>query len=744
MKDKYHVLLICDDNESTKHISQIIENTDLIIEFKCVTLCPENLSEQFDFVILYLPTLSESELIDSTKKLGKTPHLIVTEKLDKNNSYNFLLAGAFDFICYKELSSSFVLSCIQRACRLNYILREKEIEHRALLQSEQKFRELAHHSKALICSHDIYGKIISANLMFQEQVGYSEKELIGKSFRELINPKAISELESYFTNIKKEKEIEGIFNVQTKQGLIMYWNFKNILIAEEKKEPIVICYGQDITNRIEAERILSKAQKIASEALKIQHRFVYNISHQIRTPLNAIVGFAEQMAAELNNQNLSISKSILESSNRMLSLLKSLEDYATTEPQTDSFQSEKKPFNPGELLNSIIVFHKFKAQKKGLKLDTKIDTPNTLVVVGDPLKFNQIVSHLLSNAIKFTQKGGVTIKLSLSKITAKTTKLELEVADTGIGIPPESLSSIFEPFSKSNTYETYEGAGLGLSIVKNMVDIEKGTINIKSALDKGTSFHITLPYQVHNPNLKQPANIKNIVSDLDGLSILLCEDNEINQKLIHVIFDSFNVTIDIVENGQDAIRKVRTTFYDLVLMDIQMPIKSGIVATEEIRKFSNVPIIALTAGSTASEKEMCFKVGMNGYLPKPFREFDLFELIKKLLFSTQTLNLSQLQDLANGDMKFIEASLSTYKKNTALELDLMFDANSEKNHDEIARISHKLKSSFALFGIEPAFNLCEKLSERNRSIYDDNTLTMLYNLKRYYKYSTQEINSQQY
>jgi CheY-like chemotaxis protein len=297
------------------------------------------------------------------------------------------------------------------------------------------------------------------------------------------------------------------------------------------------------------------------------------------------------------------------------------------------------PFNLNSSISIMLHLFDIKFDEKGLKLFTNFDKNIPELLLGDSVRLNQIMLNLLSNAIKFTTDGDITVSVKILSEDDVNVTIEFAVSDTGIGIPENMIATIFENFEQASTSTArlFGGTGLGLAIVKKLVEKQGGTISVKSKINEGSTFSFTLSFQKVKPQPLSITGITNVEIDtsIKNLKVLVVEDVPLNQLLMKIILDDFGFERDIANNGKEAIEKLQTKSFDIVLMDLQMPEMNGFEATEAIRKTlnSNIPIIALTADVTANDLSQCKAVGMNDHIAKPIDEKLLYnkivELVKK-------------------------------------------------------------------------------------------------------------------
>ena len=390
------------------------------------------------------------------------------------------------------------------------------------------------------------------------------------------------------------------------------------------------------------EKKQAELEKIkAEQSEKFKQQFLANMSHEIRTPMNSIIGMTNLLInSEMQVQQQKYLNIIKKSSENLLVILNDILDLSKIEAGKMEF--EKIDFLITDVIETVFHTVQFKSEEKQLHLAYAIDEQLPKALLGDPVRLTQILINLAGNAIKFTEKGKVIISANLLSSSANQVIVEFSVVDTGIGIPEDKLDQIFESFSQasSDTTRRFGGTGLGLTISKQLIELQGGSIHVHSQFGKGTTFSFKITYDIGSADQigKKMLNENDVSPELlRGLKILLVEDNQFNQIVaVDTLLDLLkDITVDVAENGKEAILKLHGGDYDVILMDIQMPGMDGFEATQQIRKNFAAPknktaIIAMTANVTRDEVDKCFEAGMDEYIAKPFDPQDLLNKMAKV------------------------------------------------------------------------------------------------------------------
>jgi signal transduction histidine kinase/DNA-binding response OmpR family regulator len=503
---------------------------------------------------------------------------------------------------------------------------------------------------------------------------------------------------------------------------------RTISPEKEINDDDILRIGEILTNTVnerkEFEKQIEESRQKAEESLETRKLFLANISHEIRTPISAISGMSGILAdTEISETQKQYVKAIQSSSKSLMVIVNDILDMSKLE--SGKFSAEFIPFDLRAILDPLYTTYLLRTDEKGIafSVDYPSDMPKWLF--GDPTRLGQILNNLISNAIKFTDKGKVTLKITFDK-KGKHNEFCFSVTDTGIGIDQEKLKTIFEFFSQEDNTITrrFGGTGLVLAISKSISELLGGEIMVESEKNVGSTFKFCLTMPEASEQLKNETAI--VRTDLKGKNVLIVEDNELNRFLAVTILKKWNANIHIAENGEEAVKAVSTLDIDIVLMDIQMPVMDGVAAAIAIRSElkSNVPIIALTANALESEKEKCWQAGMNEYITKPYNpEF----LREKIIFLTEhnskseepnseNISLDNLHSLMNGSKEQMIRMTQVFLDQIEKHFNELKFALNENDLDEITAVTHKLKSSFQLFGLNKTGILLERIEQRAKTL----------------------------
>ena len=584
---------------------------------------------------------------------------------------------------------------------------------------------------------NLEGKITDINAATVRVTGINKEQLIDSLFTDYFTEpdKAKESYENIFKNgfvtdfpltIKDHKLTDVLFNGAT------YRDENNTILG-------AVIMTHDITKQkaLERELIESKlfaesATTIAIESVKSKQQFLSNMSHEIRTPMNAIIGFTKViLKTELNPKQKEYLTAIKMSCDSLIVLINDILDLAKVDAGKMTF--EKIPFKLALSIKAMLHLFESKIQEKNLALTINYDANIPEILVGDPVRFHQIILNLVSNAVKFTNKGKIIVSVNLIAEDIHKVTIQFSIADTGIGIKDSKIEKIFQNFQQatSETSRLFGGTGLGLAIVKQLVEAQKGTIQVESELNKGSTFSFNLDFNKTNADTVLEPEIIELNTDIKDIKILVVEDMELNQLLMKTILDDFGFKCEIAANGKIAIQKLQSKTFDIVLMDLQMPELNGFGATKYIRNIMklDIPIIALTADVTTVDIEKCKEVGMNDYISKPVDERLLYSKIisaiqKPLLIVEEKIegstiiekvkyvNMSYLLKLTKSNPELITEMIGVYLKQTPSLVKTMKQSFLNNDWTLLEATIHKMIPSFAIMGMRPEIaEIAKKIQE---------------------------------
>lgn len=546
------------------------------------------------------------------------------------------------------------------------------LTRQTLERSEKQYRDLILYSPAVIFTHDATGKILSTNPTLTNLLQLTASEIEGKTIGHFMPAEHASQIAPYLNQISVQQKLTGIFTIQTPENQVHHLLYQSYRVDESGQPSYVIVYGQDVTERLRAERELKRAKEAAEEAVRARESFLANMSHEIRIPMNGVLGMARQLAkTPLTPPQLEQLDVISSSGQHLLRILNDVLDMAKI--TSGKLELEHKVFNLCHSLSEAIEPLIVQAVEKGIVFySTRLqESCASAWVLGDSHRLNQVLINLLSNAIKFTPAGAsIHVKgVVLSETTTHLT-IEYSVRDTGIGIAADKLEHIFQDFTQASTDTTrqFGGTGLGLSICRALVNQLDGQLTVDSTLGQGSTFRfvVTLPRAT-----AVNAPVRRVSFDtgaLRGRRVLVVEDNRINRSILRLLLSEWGV--EEAEEGVTAVTLASQHSYDAILIDIQMPNMSGVEATLQIRQQSKahhakVPILALTANAFLADRERYLAAGMNDCLTKSYEEAELYQKLVALIENRVIFyNLAGLYETARGNHAFVQRIVRSFLTQT--------------------------------------------------------------------------------
>ena len=603
----------------------------------------------------------------------------------------------------------------------------------------------------------IEGKITDMNEALVNITGMTREELTGTDFFD------------YFTEPQKAREVyqevfakgsvaDSPLTLHHKNGKLTDVLFNGSVYKDDGGNVLgVVIVARDVTDQKRiatelleakvfaelateiAEEAKSKAEsatRIAIEAVKAKQQFLSNMSHEIRTPMNAIIGFTKVvLKTDLTAKQKEYLTAIKVSGDSLIVLINDILDLAKVDAGKMTF--EQTPFKMASSISAMLQLFEQKIQEKNLELVKEYDNKIPEVLVGDPARLHQIILNLVSNAVKFTTQGKITVRVHLLKEDEEKATIEFAVTDTGIGIPEDKLENIFENFEQatSGTSRLYGGTGLGLAIVKQLVEPQGGSIRVKSKMDEGSTFSFILTFKKTTAGAESETELMELDAEIKNIKVLVVEDIALNQLLMKTLLDDFGFERDIAANGKIAIEKLEANSYDIILMDLQMPEMNGFEATEYIRHKMNskIPIIALTADVTTVDLAKCKAAGMNDYIAKPIDEKLLYSkivgLVKKPMMKYQIqevngkeqpvisrcIDLTYMNRLTKSDRALMAEIMTIYLQQTPPLIKAMKQSALDNDWRALYSTVHKMIPSFSVVGIHTDFeSMAKKIQEYAR------------------------------
>ena len=512
--------------------------------------------------------------------------------------------------------------------------------------------------------------------------------------------------------------------------------------------------ARDITSRIISDRELKTATEEAMAASIAKTRFLANMSHEIRTPLNAIIGMVRLLLeSKVEEPQMKLLGNMKTSSETLLSIVNDILDFSKIE--SGQIQIERTDFNLNDLFRRVYNANEYRAEEKGIKLSCMADERIHIFYKGDPVHLQQILNNLVSNAIKFTQKGKVELKCELAGIVNGKERIQFIVEDTGIGISLENQKKIFNSFQQEDESitRTFGGTGLGLAISKQLVELMGGELCVESMKKMGSKFYFTIDMEKGQSIVAEvnPKHVSSKAASLKGIRVLLVEDNKFNQFIALAMLDKWNASTVCCEDGQKALDMLRSETFDLILMDIQMPVMDGLTASTIIRQELNLktPILALTANVVMGIVERCEQAGMQGYVSKPFDEEELYSKIISVLPQSgngavvkpvqeepvQLSDLSRLVKMVGNDSLMLTKMIKKFLEVTPEYIGDLSDAARLHDIDSIQRTSHKLKSAIDLVSNDTMRELIKSINDMGKTGKESEELySMIQKFLRYFAF----------
>lgn len=612
-----------------------------------------------------------------------------------------------------------------------------------LVRQEEKYRNIITNMNLGIIEVDENENILYANQSFCDISGYNQDEIKKLKATRFLHSSEDDLVLSEKNKLKGNGVSRGYeLAVKNKQGEPRWWFVSDAPNYNDKNEHVgSIGIHLDITDQKKLEKELEQAIIVAEEASKAKEVFLANMSHEIRTPLNVITGMIRELGKDdlTDKQRKYISHSET-AVYHLLTIVNNILDMSKIE--AGEFKLENKEFSISSVASDVMSILYSKAQEKGLELRIVESSDIKKSLIGDAGRLRQIFINLMGNSLKFTERGFVELKISAVSTTNDNQRLLFEINDSGIGMSEPFMKKLFDKFSQEEgaANRRFEGTGLGMSITRELVQLMDSDIVAKSQKGVGTQISFEVDFPIGSQNSLVAKTDKASKNCFEGTRVLLVEDNEMNRFIAIQSLNFVGCVVTEADNGMVAIEKLRAADFDIVLMDIQMPVMDGVEATKLIRSelSKEVPIIALTANAFKHDIDLYLSVGMNDYLIKPYREDDLYSKIgmfrnyNMIVEQTQIpkeekplYSLTQLQEIGKDDKNFVDSMLRMFV-NVVSQGIIQFKEHLANNDIEsIRKLAHKIKPNIQILeiaAISDKILLIEKFGLEERSDLDLNTL----------------------
>ena len=708
----------------------------LVVSENCHAGTITRLEEQLDRVFndTIIAIIPEQYQIDPL--LTGFSRMIVIPVFDVMNSVTGMigLLKSKDTFIHSELRdhlrtiSHQVTDLYLSAMRKEHLFREqkaRKIAEKKIREIENILRYTNENSPIGIIQTNVNGELITSNALFESLTGRSINEGVSMRWYETILEE---ELEQVKTTWEKQAGQISVFQLQCRFAD----HGQGIRTAVVHGTPIVTIDGSvkyllfltDITQKLFEEEKAKQIQQRELQMIRQKERFIANMSHEIRTPMNAIIGFTEILLKNgVDKHQQEYVEIIRSAGENLLSIINNILDFSKIE--SGGIRSIGSEFSIMELRRSVYDLLKLKAQEKNISFFFLIDENIPQRLTGDLIHLNQVMINLTNNAIKFTEKGYVAVDISLLENGDQSCSVEFRIKDTGPGISREMQDFIFERFFQTDSamIKNQMGTGLGLSISKSLVEQMGGEIRLISEEGNGAEFIFTLNFGKPStmPAIAQSATSITF-SQPGDIKILVFEDNELNKQLLRHLINEYGFEVDLVENGVAGLQYLRQKSYDLILMDLDMPVMDGYHATEEIRNNLGIatPIVAMTAHIISGEKEKCLSLGMNDFIPKPIQKRQLIEMVHRFTEGkTQQvkeeeppqdgLNLGYLKSLSNSNQLFEREMIEVFVRTAPRKIQLLRQHIIAGDATQIRKLTHHLKGSLQIIGLNKVMRFIEEI-----------------------------------
>jgi PAS domain S-box-containing protein len=737
---KIKVLIIEDNQSDSIMILNAIGQSGFSIQASVIDNIDEglelSLTQNFDCIFLdyYFPNKTGIDFLhEYFSANGKSSVIMVSNQDDVYMAVDCMKMGAVDYIAKSNLTPASISKSLRNIFNLKEANEKAAKAEKALMESELKLKRIIASSPIILFSIDQNGTFTLFKGKAAENISFKAESVVGKSIYEISGELPIK-LEDYKIALKQEK-LQFYVEIRGHHFEVNYIPVRGDNNKISNMMGVVI----DITAFKKSEAVLKNTIEVTEAESKIKEQFLANMSHEIRTPIHGIISLTQFIiGTKPTDEQQKYLELIRKSADTLLVIVNDILDLAKMD--ADKMTFEETNFSLSDTLQTAVASFIPKTIEKNIEIVSEISNDIPKELLGDPVRLTQIINNLLGNAVKFTDKGKVTISLRASEKNDEYCMIEFQIQDTGIGIPKSKINTIFDSFTQAedDTNRKFGGTGLGLSISKKLIEKQNGTIHVESEIGVGTTFTFTIPYKLDKSgnNIISEVIISKAISLKKSLRILIAEDNDINRFIIEKMITDWGAEIEFASTGREAFEKVNQEQFDIILMDVEMPDVNGYRATEMIRNempapINAIPIIAMTGHAMPGEREKCIECGMNDYLSKPFKSAELKEMVAKytndqpidnseLLNETfkdkaevesKLIDLTFLRSISDNNDQFFKDFLQMFLKNTPTSIQEMKMHYANSEWENLRQAAHKVKPSFNYVGLKNLNLLTAKIEE---------------------------------
>lgn len=601
--------------------------------------------------------------------------------------------------------------------------RESELKIKA---SEQKLERIVGSMQLGLVETDDSGKITFVNDMFEQMSGLEKDELIDKELNDVLSDHKDGAVNKA---VYAESDDTRSYEVRYRRhaGEEVWWFASEARLESDSNRGGSVVVYLDITAKKELEEALQKAKEKAESASKAKELFLANMSHEIRTPLNVVIGMVRELKKEqLNNKQMHIVEEAGSAAKHLLTILNNVLDVSKIE--SGELVLDHRDFSLHTVTNNLRSILHAEAEEKNLNFDVIVAPEIAKAHVGDDIRLRQVLINLLGNAIKFTEAGSITLEARLIAASAIDQSIEIIVSDTGVGMSEEFVQRIFDKFSQEQNLANreYEGTGLGMSISNDIVRLMGGELEVKSEKGRGTTCCFTLTLPIGDPSRISGNSVSIGKGDLNGMRVLLVEDNEMNRFIANQSLAYAECSVEEATNGHEALEKLKAADFDLILMDIQMPEMDGTEATRIIRETygEHPPILALTANAFKHDIQRYLDIGFNDYVTKPYEEEELLLKVSRYFKGKKPKKVKPkasqpfyskelLENMSRGNSEFIDRMTEIFIGVVEEGLTELKQHRADSNFKSLRAQAHKLKPSLEQMKVDTLYHIIRDIEQYN-------------------------------